>query len=579
MMQHNLKTDSCAIGGDYCLREVENNITIFQTFVMPGNRLNGIEIILTDFDETGAVKIELCKQDGTVIDTASLHLEECANGQFQEIRFKKRPFLHKGNTYLIEISVDSDSILVPKTIMIPQENGNSITGITKIGSDVIENHVMAINYNYQDGPVGLPVLGIQIQISAFIFIIAFYIWKGSYGKRQSNELLLYLLASGFLVWIISVYLTKGQTLYTIIHQDDTDQFMDFFNSIQYGREPYEKGVIYPPLANLLYAILGHLIPANRLVPTTDVRNTQMGGIVYYLFTFVITYFLIQLIHVSGYRFQKRIQNIIFDICILMSIPFIFCYERGNIILLCLVCCMSYYYFNDIGKEKESYIGLALAIAIKIYPAIYGLMELKKKKKIGMLILISIIAFVFPFVFFPSGSLKRMIINIAMTTAEFQNNGVGFRHDLENLMHIIQIATGFTIPQAVTVGIRGGCAIAGCIAILLDSNMDKWKQLCICSIILILFPGFSYTYTLIFMLIPLLAFMKNESFTGRDYVYVFLFALIFMSYIVPDRSDILGLVNVKYALTYATLFQTLALVILYIVIIIESVQNVIKKKQY
>ena len=38
------------------------------------------------------------------------------------------------------------------------------------------------------------------------------------------------------------------------------------------------------------------------------------------------------------------------------------------------------YFNDIGKERRSYIGLALAVGIKIYPAIYGLLEIRNRKK-------------------------------------------------------------------------------------------------------------------------------------------------------------------------------------------------------
>lgn len=577
MMQKNIKTDSCEIGDEYYLQELNKGTTLLQTFAMPGNRLNGIEIILTDFDN-GVARIELYKKDGTIIDTASLNLKECTNGQFQEIRFKKKPFLHKGDTYLVRVAIDSNSNKTPKIIMIPSKNGTRFNETVRINSNVIENYAMAINYDYQDGPINLILFLLQIQISIIVLVVASYIWKGCFGKKQSNELFLHLLATSLFIWLISVFLTKGQTLYTIIHQDDNDVFMDFFNSIQYGREPYERGVIYPPLANLLYAALGHIIPANRIVSTADVRNTQMGGIVYYLYALVITYFLIQLIHVSGYSFSKRIQNVMFDMCILLSTPFIFCYERGNIILLCLVCCMAYYYFNDIGKEKESYIGLALAVGIKIYPAIYGLMELKKKKKIWTLILISMIIFILPFVFFPSGSLKQMIINIASTSAEFQNNGVGFRHDLENFLHIIQISFGISIPQFVTVSIRVGCVMIGLITILLDSNMNKWKQLCICSVVLVLFPSFSYTYTLIFMLIPLLAFMKNDSFNKKDYVYISLFSLIFMSYIVPSRKDILGIENAKYSLTYATLVQTLALITLYIVIIVDSLQDMVKKKR-
>ena len=81
-----------------------------------------------------------------------------------------------------------------------------------------------------------------------------------------------------------------------------------------------------------------------------------------------------------------------------------------------------------------------------------------------------------------------------------------------------------------------------------------------------------------MLIPLLAFMKNDSFNKKDYVYIALFSLIFMSYIVPNRKDILDIENAKYSLTYATLVQTLALITLYIVIIVDSLQDMIKKKR-
>ena len=63
MMQKNIKTDSCEIGDEYYLQELSKGTTLLQTFVMPGNRLNGIEIILTDFDN-GVARIELYKKDG-----------------------------------------------------------------------------------------------------------------------------------------------------------------------------------------------------------------------------------------------------------------------------------------------------------------------------------------------------------------------------------------------------------------------------------------------------------------------------------------------------------------------------------
>ena len=176
-MQKNIKTDSCEIGDEYYLQELSKGTTLLQTFVMPGNRLNGIEIILTDFDN-GVARIELYKKDGTIIDTASLNLKECTNGRFQEIRFKKKPFLHKGDTYLVRVAIDSNSNKTPKIIMIPSKNGTRFNETVRINSNVIENYAMAINYDYQDGPINLILFLLQIQISIIVLVVASYIWKG-----------------------------------------------------------------------------------------------------------------------------------------------------------------------------------------------------------------------------------------------------------------------------------------------------------------------------------------------------------------------------------------------------------------
>ena len=41
--------------------------------------------------------------------------------------------------------------------------------------------------------------------------------------------------------------------------------MDFFNSIGYGRHPYEQGVIYPPLMNVIYAFFGHFVSHEDMI--------------------------------------------------------------------------------------------------------------------------------------------------------------------------------------------------------------------------------------------------------------------------------------------------------------------------
>lgn len=582
IMQHDIKTDSCSIGDQYYLQELEDGEILQQTFVMPGNRLNGIEIILTDFDVTDSnfVFFELRDQEGEILDSVSVYLKDFENGQFQLIQFKKRPFLKKGATYSITISIDSDEKQISKVLLIPLKNGTELNQTLTVGDDIVDNYALAINYQYQEGPVSWFSFFIQLQIVAIILVVSVYVLKENYGKKQSNVLFLYLLTACQLSWGISVVVTKGQTLYSLIHPYDYDQFMDFFNSIQYGKTPYEKGVIYPPLANLIYAVLGHIIPSNRLISTVDVRNTQMGGVVFFLYTLVVMYFLVCFMQSIKYVFPKKVQNVMFDIGILMSTPFIFSYERGNIVLLCLVFCLGYYHFRSSGKIRTSFVSLSFAIGLKIYPAVYGLMELKKgKKRILYLVILSIAVFMLPFAFFSKGSIGLMINNIQKTSAEFQMNGVGSRHDLENMMSIIHYAFGIDISQVITLIVRYGFVLLGILVVLLDKKMNEWKQYCIASSIMILYPSFSYTYTLIFMLIPLMAFMKEKTFERLDYVYLVLFLFIFVPYIVSSRRDILEIPNAHYYLTYACLAETIALIALYILIIVDSLRRMILQHEH
>ncbi len=582
LMQRDEKTDTCSIDNHYYLQELKNGTTLTQTFIMNGNRLNGIEIILTDLGtgDSGLAIVDLCDQTGKVLDSSSVAFKDCENGQFQTIRFKRRPFLKKGEAYRLVISIDSVEGQISKIILIPSGNGTIFNQELTVNNDTVENYTTAINYDYQDGPVSVFLFFVQAQVIASILVVLIYIIRGQFGKKQANSLFLYLFATLQFIWIISVVVTKGQTFYSILHPYDNDQFMDFFNSIQYGRTPYEKGVIYPPLANLIYAVLGRIIPSNRLIPTLDVRNTQMGGIVFFMYTLAIVYSLVQLMQAMKYMFPTKVQNVMFDMCILISAPFVFCYERGNIILLCLVCCMGFCYFRSKGKTKASILSLALAVGLKIYPAVFGLIELKtgNKKKIARMVIVSIIVFVLPFAFFPRGSIGLLLNNIQRTSEAFQMNGVGIRHDLENLMSIIHYACGIDIPQVVVTIVRYAFVLLGILVVLLDAKISEWKQLYISTAILILFPNFSYTYTLIFILIPLMSFMKNETFKKLDYLYSFLFLFIFMPYIVSTRDDILGMWDAYYPLTYATLFQTIAVVSMYILIIADSLHQIITQRE-
>lgn len=72
--------------------------------------------------------------------------------------------------------------------------------------------------------------------------------------------------------------------------DDGDTLMDFYNSVQYGRHPYTDGVIYPPLCNAIYAILGKLITIFKpnLRPTPELRDSAWAVFIFF-FSFSIVF--------------------------------------------------------------------------------------------------------------------------------------------------------------------------------------------------------------------------------------------------------------------------------------------------
>ena len=88
--------------------------------------------------------------------------------------------------------------------------------------------------------------------------------NGKIKKWAYAILLLNIIVAGISIakLLFDIFTGSGSTQDGLLFQSlhlkaySTDSFMDFFNSIQYGRKPYTAGVIYPPLINLIYAIFG-----------------------------------------------------------------------------------------------------------------------------------------------------------------------------------------------------------------------------------------------------------------------------------------------------------------------------------
>ena len=202
-------------------------------------------------------------------------------------------------------------------------------------------------------------------------------------KTEKQELYKRLFVYGMLFFIVLIviasYLSRGTYLINLFFLDQNDQFMDFFNSIQYGSNPYDYGVIYPPLINALYAFWGHFIPLEiRCSGTFAIRNSNVGMMVFFIYN--IVQLMILSAGIKSILNLSKIENFYYTLIILCSQPVLWCLQRGNSVLLSVVSLFLFVILYDSDSkthQRIAYIMLGISAAIKIYPAIYGILYIRK----------------------------------------------------------------------------------------------------------------------------------------------------------------------------------------------------------
>ena len=308
-----------------------------------------------------------------------------------------------------------------------------------------------------------------------------------------------------------------------LFMDKSDTFMDFFNPISHAwrNDPYTAvDRIYPAFCYIGYWLISRFIPLEYLLPDTGkaVRESQAG-----LFCLVVAFAatLLFLAAVLNRLFQgRKTEKLLFFVSVFFSAPFLNEYERANIILLAFACLCFFFAFKDSENKlfrELSLLLLCVASAIKLYPAIFGLLLLKERRWRDFLhcLLYGLILLFVPFAFF--GGVRGFITWIASlhsgaanTLSVFQ--GVGYKVNFSNMVVTLY---GLTHGGAINEGaIRSGGVIAIVLALLTLLaalvQRERWKQLMLITGILIGLPGFSFQYSMIFAVLPLLYFLNRHS---------------------------------------------------------------------
>lgn len=225
-------------------------------------------------------------------------------------------------------------------------------------------------------------------------------------------------------------------------------------------------------------------------------------------------------------------------------PFVYSVMRGNTIYFALIFLLIFLLLKDSKNpylRELSYISLAVAGCMKIYPLFFGVFLLKDKK-----IFASIrVAVYFFAIFFASFFLfERGAIDIG----EFFNNITGFMGEEHRLLafnnlsisglvykivHLLVPGTTLTSPVYTTINlvVIGLVFAFGTFAAIY--TRDNFSRYVIAAAIVILIPTISYFYILIFICLPFMEFVKtaetmdNRRATFYLISFMFLFATCFI----------------------------------------------------
>lgn len=322
---------------------------------------------------------------------------------------------------------------------------------------------------------------------------------------------------GFVVSFFLIVMTNGETFRSFFYYGH-DYFMDFFNHIWYVRDRvhvYDSSIYasFPPLAYVLYYFLGKFIPPSAIEGPGNraVRDNLFGLNLYVAYTVVLVVLFVFLVQYFM-RKKKRVEQCALLLIILLSAPFIGLYERGNSAFIVLILLMGFTVFRDseeAWKREAAIILLAVAAGLKLYPAVFGLLYLQEKRwgEAARLTAYGLFLVFFPFIFFGGfGKIQVLLYNFKAISNEIVLG------DLRSVTYAtvwIGQKLGIGLPVLLIAGSVASVLffLLSCVCVLLQREL--WKKMALLSGIMILFPVWSGSYTIIYLTLPLVLFLGEE----------------------------------------------------------------------
>ncbi len=368
------------------------------------------------------------------------------------------------------------------------------------------------------------------------------IYKKEYEKNPHFAVFCAIMIVSFVLMVFLSVVTRGLFFRWELDVDPTlGIFSDHYDSMMYSADHPYTGyrIIYPALVNLMYlvlywAALPYTVEVGETISQQFANSpvVVLGYVVYVLVSLLVLNFLIH------YILDKEIggsRGSVVVCCFLMATPMLYAIERGNCIIYSIIFMMAFLiWYRSENKTLRyiSYVCLAIASGIKIFPVLLALLILRERRyrEFVLCAVITVIVQVVPFIFF-DGTIIDLVGNMLFHSSKTSVSENGL-----SIISWVTIITDYLF--GITSSIPGLIVISIVLLfsfglIVLDRDMPYWQvvTLLCCNLTI----GFVNPtgYVFLNMIPAVVIFLATQKeYTVRSRNYTILFAAMFASVVMP-----------------------------------------------
>lgn len=342
-------------------------------------------------------------------------------------------------------------------------------------------------------------------------------------KAKIGPCALFLIISlaGTALFTLTMIVGKGTGAAWIVMENTFDNFFtDHFRHIAFASDMQHfyfntLDATFPPFAYLLYYLLWRMNPQTWGVSDWQIcRDTTYNIIIFMAFCLISVLLYKYAIDTIMDRYTAGIRTLVAVATVLSAPVLVGAIERGNISFLTAVLVMLALYLKDRDSraaKETALILIAVAAGIKLYPAIVGILYIRERrwKEAIRLVIYGLVIFFVPFAF--CGGIPALIryLNILLF---FEGQGYRSWTNIRNYLLCISDLCGFYENAGYFVKyfkIAENVFLLLCIIGTYLSDI-RWKKVFYPCLAMALYVPYSYRYTSVYMLIPLLFFLQEAS---------------------------------------------------------------------